>query len=163
MPSWVSVSLIIISAMMVTACATQEYATVKPAITLAGLTLSKEVLQKGDIAVPQGVGSTFWTTNKEVAALISFKNLSGIINLRWDWFNPDGNLFHTKRAETIQTSEGKYFKEFNAWHVLTIAGDKVAKMPGNWTVAVYINGEHLASRSFMILEEDQSLSLKRNR
>jgi len=155
MPSRVSVSFIIISAMMVMACATPEYATGRPAITLVGLSLSKEVLQKGNIAVPQGVGRTFRTTDKEVAALISFENLYGIINLRWDWYNPDGYLFHTKRTETIQTSEGKYFKEFSAWHVLTVAGDRVAKMPGEWTVKVYMNDDLLTSKSFALLEEDE--------
>lgn len=154
-PSRVSVAFIIILAMMVMACATPKSATGRPAITFVGLTLSKEVHQKGDIAVPQGVSRIFRVSDKEVVALVSFKNLYGIIDLRWDWYHPDGYLFHTKQTETIRTSEGKYLKEFSAWHVLTIAGDRVAEMPGEWTVKVYMNDDLLASKSFALLEEDE--------
>jgi len=134
-------------------CASQKSAGERPAVTLIGLTLSKEVHKQGNTAVPQGVARTFRTTDKEVAALVSFKNLYGVIKLRWDWYGPDGHLYFTKQAKPIRTDEGKYYKEFSAWHALTIAGDRVENMPGEWSVKVYMNDDLLVYQNFTVLQQ----------
>jgi hypothetical protein len=115
-----------------------------------GLTISKEVATKGNIGIPEGSTNFFQTTDKQVVAFISFKNIYGIVNLRWDWLDPKGRLHFTKQAATVKSSEGKYFEEFSAWHVMTIAGDKASRIPGEWSVKVYMNDELLDQKAFTI-------------
>lgn len=134
-------------------CSTSGTQITKPAVTFLGIYLSKEVQRQGDVGIPASKTQTYLVSDKEVVALVSFKNLHGVINIRWEWFSPDGNLYLSTAAKTIKSSEGKYFHEFSAWHSLSIKGDKAATMPGTWSVHIYLNDEILDLRKFNIVEE----------
>ena len=151
--AWPFFLLLPIIATMVCACASKAPVIDRPSVTFRGLTLSKGITIKGNIAIPQEASRTFDTTDNAVVALLSFNNIFGIIKLRWDWFDPNGRLFFSKESKTIKSNEGMYFKEFSAWHVLTIAGDKVEKMPGQWALKIYMNDELLTQKTFFILEK----------
>ncbi len=134
------------------ACSFSKPSVIQPAVTYTGVTLSKGIVRQGNTAIPELPTSTFMTTDKEAVTLVAFKNMHGIIRLRWDWYSPDGNLYASKETKPIQSGEDKYYEEFSAWHALTIKGDTAAQMTGTWNVKVYLNDELLDYKTFKIVE-----------
>lgn len=138
------------------ACSTGSPTIIKPAVTFLGISLSKAVDKQGDVAVPVNSTTTFSSSDKEAIALVAIKNLHHRISLRWEWYSPDGNLYHSTGNVPVQISKKKYVREFCAWHAMTINGDKAGTMPGAWVVKVFMDDEYLDLKKFDILKNGGS-------
>jgi hypothetical protein len=149
-----SLLMVIIASMWLTACSTGTSAVTKPAFTFLGISLSKAVKKRGDIAVPIEPATTFSINDKEAVALLAVNNLHNQIRLRWEWYGPDGMLYYSTGNVPVEVSEKKYIRRFTAWHAMTIKGDKAGTMPGAWTVKVFMDDEYLEMKQFDILESD---------
>lgn len=125
---------------------------VKPATTFLGISLSKSVKMRGDVAVPVDSSTTFSIRDKNVIALVAIKNLHNQIRLRWEWYSPDGELYYSTGNVPVKISNKKYIREFSAWHTMTIKGDKAATMPGAWIVKVFMDDEYLDLKKFDIIK-----------
>lgn len=116
----------------------------------AGIILTKRVEIKGTIGIPLEPTTTFDTQDREVIAHLKFENLTGKHRLKWDWYDPSGNLYYSTGNFPFKTSRGKYVREVTAWHRLSIQGDKAAEYPGQWEVKIFIDDERLVSRLFVL-------------
>jgi uncharacterized protein YaiE (UPF0345 family) len=152
----VAIASALIALLIFSACSTGGSAIVKPAVTFLGISLSKSVKKQGDVGVPVEPTSTFSTNDKEAVALVSIKNLHYQIRLRWEWYSPDGNLYHTTGNVPVKISTNKYVRQFSAWHVLTIKGDKAGDLPGAWTVKVFMDDEYLDIKGFDLIKSKKS-------
>ncbi len=147
-----SLPAVVVASIWLVACSAGTSAIVKPAVTFLGISLSKAVDRRGDIAVPVESTTTFSTGDKEAVALLSIKNLHYQIRLRWEWYGPDGELYYSTGNVPVKISSKKYIREFNAWHAMTIKGDKAGTMPGAWIVKVFMDDEFLDLKKFDILK-----------
>jgi hypothetical protein len=152
----VAIASSLIALFIFSACSGGSSTIVKPAVTFLGISLSKSVKKQGDVGVPVEPTSSFSTNDKEAVALVAIKNLHYQIRLRWEWYSPDGNLYHTTGNVPVNISTKKYVRKFSAWHALTIKGDKAGDLPGAWSVKVYMDDEYLDVKRFDIIKSNKS-------
>jgi hypothetical protein len=124
-----------------------------PALRFVGMTLSKEIEVETFNAIPKDPTTIFSPKDREVVAFLKLENLWGVHTVRWDWFEPNGNLYYSTGDYPIKSAEGKYSKEVTTWHKLSIRGDEAENLRGEWTVKVFFDKEVLASRNFKIEAE----------
>jgi hypothetical protein len=147
-----SLPAVFVALIWLAACSAGSSAVTKPAVTFLGVTLSKAVDKRKEIAVPVEPATTFSTNDKEAIALLAIKNLHYQIRLRWEWYGPDGALYYSTGNVSVKLSENKYIREFSAWHAMTIKGDKAGTMPGAWIVKVFMDDEYLDMKKFDIVK-----------
>ncbi len=141
-------SIIILSILF--ACSSTKYVEKKPPLTVGNLSLSKDIDVRKTLSLPIELTGTFNTQDQKVVALLNLSNLSGNHYIRWDWHNPDGNLYLTTDNFLLEIPEGQYMKEASTWHSLNIHGDKASDYPGQWEVKVYVDDKLIESRPFKL-------------
>jgi hypothetical protein len=122
----------------------------KPPSRVNGITLSKGIETGDATGVPVNSTTSFSTNDKEVIALFKVENISGKHVVRWDWHDPEGNVYYSTGDYPVKTVEGKYIPEAALWHRLSIKDNKAAYKPGQWEVKVYMDNILLESRNFTI-------------
>lgn len=147
-----SLPAVLVASIWLMACSAGASAITKPAVTFLGITLSKSVGKRGDVAVPVEPATTFSVNDKQAIALVAIKNLHYQIRLRWEWYGPDGALYYSTGNVPVKISKKKYIREFSAWHAMTIKGDKAGAMPGAWIVKVFMDDEYLDMKKFDIIK-----------
>jgi hypothetical protein len=114
------------------------------------LTLAKGVNDQTVPAAPINSSITFSPKDEEIVAFLKIQNLWGKHTLKWDWYSPDSSLYYSTGNHSIQSADGKFFKELAAWHRISIRGEKAAKFMGVWVVNVFLDNELVASRKFRL-------------
>jgi hypothetical protein len=147
-----SLPAVLITSIWLMACSTGTSQIVKPAVTFLGISLSKAIDKRGEIAVPVAPTTIFSINDKEAIALLAIKNLHYQVRLRWEWYGPDGALYYSTGNVPVKISKKKYIREFSAWHAMTIKGDKAGTMPGAWIVKVFMDDEYLDMKKFDIVK-----------
>ncbi len=132
------------------ACSSAKHVEKKPPSRFSGITLSKDIEQKDSLGVPIEPTTSFTSLDKEVVAHLKFENLAGKHLLRWDWIDPDGNLYYSTGDYPVKTSQGKYLIQATAWHRLSIMGDLAAQQDGQWAVKAFVDNELIDSKNFVI-------------
>ena len=105
---------------------------------------------------PQTV-TTFLSSAPEAVSLVKLENLSGSHNIRWEWINPNGEIYHSTESLPIKASPGKYIKEGTVWHKISVNGEKAESLPGKWFVNVYVDNM-LKARDTFTIELDMDIS-----
>jgi len=142
--------------LILSSCASIQEIKKPPAFRLVDVSLSKGVDDNAPIASPKDPASIFSPRDAEVVAFLTLKNVWGVHTLKWDWFDPKGNLYYSTGDYTIKSAEGKYLKEVTAWHKLSIRGEQAGKLLGDWTLNVYLDKEIVAVRKFTIVDEEKN-------
>lgn len=112
--------------------------------------LSKSIKDTGTTAIPSSPTTRFSTQDPKVIASLKLKNLSGRHTLRYDWYDPNGNLYSSTGNRPIEVSKGKYRREVTAWNRLSIHGERAADYPGDWKVNIYLDRDFISSKTFTI-------------
>jgi hypothetical protein len=159
MRSFKILCIFLVSSFLVFSCASTKKTYKKPPVKIHDLTLSKGVEKQATTALPKEPATSFSTEDPEVVALMHFENLSGKPKIRWDWHDPNGDLYLSSGNYPLKISEGKYLKEAAAWHSLVLKGDDAANLPGKWEVKVYINDELSDLKPFTLKAEKKVESL----
>jgi hypothetical protein len=143
-------SIFIFLPLLVFACSSTQEIRKPPQLAYEEPILSKEIDDRDTEGVPVNPTTTFSTEDPEVIASLKLKNLSGSHTLRYDWHDPDGNLYSTTDNQPLKAAKGKYLREATSWHSLSIQGEKPAHKPGHWKVQVYLDKDLIASKAFTI-------------
>ena len=85
-----------------------------------------------------------------VVASVKLEGLTGIHELRWEWYDPKGEHFLSSGNYAIHTSEGKYRRTTTAWHKLPIKGGRAMNLPGTWQVKLFFDGNLVTNIDFTI-------------
>ena len=123
--------------------------------------LSKAIDYRGTKGIPVNRTNTFAADDTKVIASLKLKNLSERHTLRWDWYDPNGNLYHSTGNYPIEPSKDKYLREATAWHKISIRGERAADYPGDWKVNVYLDNQFITSKAFEIKPEQPEGLVKR--
>ena len=145
-------SIIFILPFFIFACSSTKEIKKPPLFSHEEPVLSKGIKANydGTKGSPENPTTRFSTDDPDVIASLKLKNLSGKHTIRWDWYDPNGNLYYSTGDSPIETSRGKYLREATAWHRLSIKGEKAAHYPGDWKVNIYLDKEFISSKSFKI-------------
>ena len=152
-----ALSAFLVFSLFILSCSSTREIKRPPALKFVDMTLSKEIGVETFNAVPKNPATIFSPKDPEVVAFLKLENLWGAHTLRWDWFEPDGNLYYSTGDYPIKSSEGKYLKEVTTWHKLSIRGEEAGNRIGDWTVKILFDKEVLASRIFRIEMEVEEL------
>jgi hypothetical protein len=146
-------SVFLLISLFLLSCSSTREIRRPPTLRFVDMTLSKEIEVETFNAVPKNPTTIFSPKDREVIASLKLENLWGVHTLRWDWFEPDGNLYYSTGDYPIKSAEGKYLREVTTWHKLSIRREKAGTLIGEWTVKVFFDKEILASKNFRIEEK----------
>ena len=145
-----------ILSLLLFSCASTQKIKKPPAFRLVDVSLSKGVDDHDPIASPENPATIFSPRDAEVVAFLTLKNVWGVHTLKWDWFDPSGNLYYSTGDYTIESAEGKYLKEVATWHKLSIRGEQAGELLGDWTLNVYLDKDLVAVKKFTIADEERN-------
>jgi hypothetical protein len=123
------------------------------------MVLAREIDESGTIGVPKGKTSEFHTQDEQVIALLSFENLYGAHNLRWQWVDPNGKVYVDTKNYPLKVDKGKYLPEVTAWHQISLKDEPAVDSPGQWAVNIFVDDELIESKSFHVKVFDDPLML----
>ena len=152
-----ALSALLVFSLFLLSCSSTREIRRPPALRFVDMTLSKEIEVETFKAVPKNPTTIFSPKDPEVFAFLKLENLWGMHTLRWDWFEPDGNLYYSTGDYPIKSSDGKYLREVTTWHKLSIRGQEAGNRMGDWTVKILFDKEVLASRNFRVEMEVEEL------
>ncbi len=121
-----------------------------PDLRPGGMILSKDIEAGTYKAVPKNPGTVFSRNDPAVFAFLKIENFWGVHTLRWDWFEPNGNLYYSTGEYPIESAEGKYLREVTLWHKLSIRGEEAGNLTGEWSVKIFLDKKILAWKNFRI-------------
>jgi hypothetical protein len=148
-------SLITISLLF--ACSSNKNIKQVRAFRVVEATLAKGIEDVDNQDVLLTPTKSFTTGDNAVFAHVRFANISGKHNVQWKWYGPDGYLYYATDKYPIGTAKGKYAEEATTWHKISIKDDKAEQYPGEWKVAIYLDGELIASNKFDISIDTQNI------
>ena len=143
--------IILLLSFLVFACGTTKNIQRKPHFRFVDATLSKDINDSGTIAIPIDPTTKFSTNDREVNALLEFKDLYGKHVLKWNWYDPNGDLYYSTGNTPIEASIGSFLRKATAWHKLSIRGDRAESYPGKWKVKIYVDKEYKKTKYFTIV------------
>jgi len=154
-----TIFILIICSFLLLSCGSTKTIQKRPPIKIHSLTLSKGIEKRATIVLPKKATASFSTEDKEVVALMQLENISGDYRIRWDWYDPNGNLYVSSGNFPLKTAVGYYKKETSAWHSLVLKDDDAANLPGTWAVKVYVDNDLVSSKTFDLTSEEKTASV----
>lgn len=112
--------------------------------------IAKDVTKREDLSVPLFETDNFSPEDSQAVAWVKLKDISGKHTLRWEWYDPKGNLYFTTGNYAINT-DGRLRRFSTIWHKIAIKGEKAGTLTGKWKVRVLLdNVDLIASKEFEI-------------
>lgn len=139
-----------LSVLSLFSCSSQKTVEKKPAPKFQGVVLAKEIDDSGVIGVPQELTNEFDTEDKQVVAHLTFRNMSGNHNIRWEWVDPKGEVYLATHNYPLKVSKGKYLPKLTAWHRLSLKDEPAIETPGKWAVKIFVDEELIESKPFIV-------------
>jgi hypothetical protein len=111
----------------------------------------KKVDARGELYKPLEITSEFRAANEEIICFVRLKNISKAIRLKWIWYGPDLKLFKETKDLIINAGED-ILETISAFDRITIPAE--GKGEGQWTVAVFMDREFIARKTFSVRKQD---------
>ena len=146
--------IILLLSFLVFACGTTKEIQKKPHFRFVDATLSKSIDASGTVAIPIEPTTKFSANDREVNALLEFKDLYGKHLLKWDWYDPKDDLYYSTGNTPIEASRGSFLRKATAWHKLSIRGDRAENYLGKWKVKIYVDKEYKKTKYFTIVSPE---------
>lgn len=131
-------------------CASQNRVEKRLPPKFQGMVLAKEIDDSGMVGVPQKQTSEFNTEDQQVVAFVTFEDISGTHNLRWEWIAPNGKVYLTTNKYPLKANKGKYLPKVTAWHQISLKDEPAVDIPGQWSVNLFVDDELIDSKPFHV-------------
>jgi hypothetical protein len=155
------IGLIVLS--LIISCAAQKKKTAKkPPPKFQSVVLAKDVDESGSVGVPKGLTDEFHTEDKQVVALLSFENLSGTHNLRWQWVDPNGDTYLSTDNYALEVDKDQYLPKVTAWHRISLKDEPAIDSPGKWSVNIFVDDELIETKTFNVTAFTDPLMLPKD-
>jgi hypothetical protein len=99
--------------------------------------------------------STFSNTTNRVYSWLELGEIDAAHQVEWRWISPEGSLYDSY-TDKISEPDGEPWDWYDIYAYIPIAGQDAAKMPGNWHVDVYLDGQKRITEQFTILGQTTS-------
>ena len=114
-------------------------------------TYLKNVTRIQGFSGPVDETNTFFSEDSQAVMWVKLKDISGEHTLRWEWYSPAGELYHTTGNYKINR-DGKSRDYSTSWHRIAIKGEKAGTLEGGWQVKVWLDDtEIIADKGFEII------------
>jgi hypothetical protein len=123
------------------------------------MVLAKDIDESGVVAVPRGKTNDFNTEDEQVVALLSFENMTGTHQLRWEWVDGNGNVYLATKNYPLKVNKGKYLPKVSVWHRISLRDEPAVNSPGEWSVKIFVDEELIDSKPFYVKVFDDPLML----
>jgi hypothetical protein len=120
-----------------------------PAAKLEAALQAKGVNRMETTSDPRDVSDFFKVDDEQVVLWVKLGEVTGIHQLRWEWFTPSGELYVSSGDYEVN-SDGKSRPYCTAWHKIAVKGEKAATLPGQWKVNLFLDNEPAATRTFYL-------------
>ena len=97
--------IFLILPLLIFACSPTKVAKKPPPFRIVRTTLAKDVDDRGTRGIPLNPTTTFTTEDPEVVSSVEYENLLGKHKLRWEWYDPRGNLYTKTGNYPIKSSK----------------------------------------------------------
>jgi len=131
-------------------CASQKAVENAPPQKLEGIILAKDIDHSGVLGIPIGETKDFTVEDEQVAAMLTFENLSGSHDIRWEWVDPDNQVYISTDNYPLEAAKGKYLPKVTVSHHISIKDEAAAQTPGQWSVNIFVDDEMIGSKSFFV-------------
>jgi hypothetical protein len=88
----------------------------------------------------------FSSTNEGAYSWLSLGDV-GTSTVRWKWYSPDGDLYHSSSVKIPQADGGRG-DVYDVWSYIPIADQDASNMTGNWHVDVSLDGQKILTEQF---------------
>ena len=146
----IAVPILLIVPFLLFSCGTTKEIQKPPQFHFGDVVLSKAIDDRGTKGIPLQPTTSFSTHDPEVIASLQLKNVSGSHSVRWEWYDPNGDLYCSTGNHPLYVSQGNYLRDSTAWHRLLIEGERAARYPGNWTLHLYLDDTLISSKAFAL-------------
>lgn len=120
---------------------------IKDSEYLQKITLCKDILDKNPV---RGANFFFPQDEKVVTWLrFSYDSTENFL-IKWEWINPQGELYHQGKMEM----EAGSYTNYRTWYWIKIKGNYASQLSGEWKVRVSINDILLAERNFFVVSSN---------
>lgn len=107
----------------------------------------KKIDDSGELYKPADITSEFARDEKDIICFVQMKNIRKAARLRWKWYAPDLSLFKETK-DMIINAEEDFLETISAFDQITIPAE--VKSDGQWVVAVFMDRELIARKSFIV-------------
>jgi hypothetical protein len=114
------------------------------------MALAKNVDDSGKIGVPRELTSEFTKEDKQVVSLVTFKNISRPLNLRWTWITPKGQVYLSTDNYRLAVDKGEYLSKVTSWHRISLKDEPAGNIQGQWSVHIFADDELIDSKDFVV-------------
>ena len=112
--------------------------------------IAKDITKREDFSIPIFETDNFSPEDSQAVMWVKLKDISGEHTLRWEWYDPGGNLYFTTGNYKIN-KDGRLRRYSTIWHKIAIKGEKAGTLPGKWKARVLLdNVDLIASKEFEI-------------
>jgi len=137
--------------LLIPGCATTSPQVVtQPVIRADKAVLVRQIDERGEQFILGEATNIFSTDDQEIISYIQLSNVTGVHNLKWEWYDPKGALYDVSQDYPVMVSKGKFVETVSAWHKISVKGEKAQNFPGKWTVNVYLDNKRIAANAFDI-------------
>jgi len=133
------------------ACGTAPKKSETPKFRIVETKLASGIKNLGDGNVLLDSTDNFTSDDDFAIAYVKFQNLSGKRYLKWEWYTPDGKLYHTTKNYPLKTSQDEYSESASVWHKIALKGNKAGNFPGKWNVKIYLDDAPIISKHFQLV------------
>lgn len=118
---------------------------------LDGFALARDIEKAQGTVSPKGETSSFTSHDRQAVMWVKLGELSGSQTLRWEWYDPEGNLYLASDDFEINKS-GDYRHYAISWHKIALKGEKAGNMQGRWLAKILLNGNVIATKDFEVVK-----------
>lgn len=119
-----------------------------PSFRIISASTSRAVEITEDSSYPIGMTDVFTKSDGEIVSYIQYSNMSGNHSLKWEWFSPDGNLYHATKEHAVKISSGNYARHGTSWHKIPVKSALKHNSQGKWKVDIFFDDALVASNFF---------------
>jgi uncharacterized caspase-like protein len=136
--------------MVLAGCSLKRLHGEAPPFRIIAATVSRTVLVTNDDSLPREVADSFSSYDRQIVSHVRYANFSGCHTFRWEWYRPDGVLYHATQKLPVETSEGSYVREGTSWHKIPVTEAMTRNYSGRWKVDIYMDDLQVASDAFVV-------------
>jgi len=121
----------------------------EPENQIEKIVLCEDIRTEDDLLVPVDIRSEFEQGRESIICFIQMRYTSREIALKWKWYSPEGKLLRDTGGIKVNP-ENMYLDYVTAYDRL-----RFESLPdeGDWTVAVFINDNLIATHRFKIIKK----------
>jgi hypothetical protein len=128
---------------------------------LINVYLAKDVKKDQYDVIPVDETTIFTSEDLYAVMLVKIGGISGNHTLKWEWYDPKGNLYKST-DEYLINRDGMY-RRHSSWHKIGIKEEMAGKLPGKWIAKVYLDNISLTTKEFEIKDiSGDNSHLKKN-